>query len=305
MTNARARSTFPGHMQNPIRSLDDLRREIDEIDDAIHDLIMRRAALLGDIAAAKGAGANGPGGAYLRPGREALVLRRLVARHRGQFPKPALVRLWRELISAPLALQGAFAAAVYAPDGISGYWDLARDHYGSHTSFVPYHAVGQVIAALGDGSAVVGVLPLIQAEDADPWWRHLVRVDDKGPQIVARLPFAGAGNARDKGAQALVIGAIVPERTGRDRSYLALEVEGELSRTKLRAELKRSGLEPTFFASWQSAGERRRLHLVEIDDFVSAGDARIANVTAAMEGTIDRVYLLGSYAVPFGDKELA
>ncbi|HEY6335214.1 MAG TPA: chorismate mutase [Alphaproteobacteria bacterium] len=291
-------------MQNPIRSLEDLRREIDEIDDAIHDLIMRRASLLGDIAVAKGATANGPGSAYLRPGREALVLRRLIARHRGQFPKPALVRLWRELISAPLSLQGAFTAAVYAPDEASTYWDLARDHYGSHTAFVRHHAVGQVIAALGDGSAVVGILPAIQAEDADPWWRHLIRDDAKGPRIAARLPFAGSGNARDRRAEALVVGAILPEPTGRDRSYVALEVQGELSRTKLRAGLKRSGLEPTLFASWQPAGEPRRLHLVEIDDFIAPGDARIANLMTTMAETIDRVYLLGSYAVPFSDKEL-
>ena len=35
----------------------------------------------------------------LRPGREALILRRLVARHRGPFSRAVLVRLWRELIS--------------------------------------------------------------------------------------------------------------------------------------------------------------------------------------------------------------
>ncbi|HYB08529.1 MAG TPA: chorismate mutase [Alphaproteobacteria bacterium] len=288
-----------------MRSLEDLRREIDEIDDAIHDLIMRRAALLGDIAAAKGAAANGPSGTYLRPAREALVLRRLIERHRGQFPKPALVRLWRELISAPLSLQGAFTAAVYAPDEASGYWDLARDHYGSHTAFVRHHAVGQVIAALGDGSAVVGILPAIQAEDADPWWQHLIRDDDKGPRIAARLPFAGAGNARDGQAEALVVGAIVPEPTGRDRSYIAVEIGGELSRTKLRGGLKRSGLEPRLFASWQPSGEQRRLHLVEIDDFIAPNDARIADFSTSMAGMVDRVYFLGSYALPFSDKELA
>ena len=202
MTIARARSTFPGNMQNPVRSLEDLRREIDEIDDAIHDLIMRRASLLGHIAAAKAKSANGQGGAYLRPGREALVLRRLVARHRGQFPKPALVRLWRELISAPLSLQGAFTVAVYAPEGSAGYWDLARDQYGSHTSFAGYRTVNQVIAALGDGSAIVGILPVIRAEDGESWWHLLIRADDKGPKIIARLPFAGAGNARDGAAEA-------------------------------------------------------------------------------------------------------
>ena len=37
-----------------------------------------------------------------RPGREAEIVRRLLRRHRGAFPRPVIVRLWRELLSARL-----------------------------------------------------------------------------------------------------------------------------------------------------------------------------------------------------------
>ena len=53
-------------------SLEDLRREIDEIDTAIHDLLMRRSALVDKVAQAKGSGellnrlhANRPKGAAI------------------------------------------------------------------------------------------------------------------------------------------------------------------------------------------------------------------------------------------------
>ncbi len=156
--------------------LDDLRREIDQIDDAIHDLLMRRAAVVERIGAAKGS----PGQAvYLRPAREATILRRLMARHSGGFPAQVVVRMWREMITALTRIQGPFAVAVYAPEEKRGFWDIARDHYGS---FVPMTAVNTAAAALravSDGTATVGVVPYPAEDDNDPWWRFLVSADVK------------------------------------------------------------------------------------------------------------------------------
>lgn len=292
-------------MQQPLRSLEDLRREIDEIDDAIDDLIMRRTALLGEIAAAKGAVRPAAPGAFLRPGREAIVLERLVARHRGPFPKPALVRLWREIISAPLAVQGAFSVAVFAPKDQPGYWDLARDHYGCHTAFVPHTTPGQVIGALAEGGAVVGVLPAIQDDETDPWWRLLAREDTAVPCVIARLPMAPSGNARGERLEALVVGPVAPEPTGRDRSYIALETPEELSRARLKSQLNKIGLEPCFFASWAEPANGRRLILVEVRGFVAKDDARLAKFKDAMARQVRRVFYLGGYALPFSAEELA
>ena len=55
------------------------RREIDRIDDAIHGLLMDRTAKVEKIRKLKNGG-NGRAGGFLRPTREAEVLRRLVAR---------------------------------------------------------------------------------------------------------------------------------------------------------------------------------------------------------------------------------
>ncbi len=111
-------------MATSTSALDDLRRRIDQIDDQLHDLIMQRAEVVEAVARAK----KRAGIATVRPGREAALLRRLVERHRGRFPRTVLVRLWRELISGAISLQGEFAVAVYAPGGLPDYWDLARDH---------------------------------------------------------------------------------------------------------------------------------------------------------------------------------
>jgi chorismate mutase / prephenate dehydratase len=292
-------------MQQPLRSLEDLRREIDEVDDAIHDLVMRRTDLVAQVAAAKGSRLDRIPGRFLRPGREAVVIRRLLARHHGAYPKAALVRLWRELITAPLPVQGAFSVAVYTPETEPGYWDLARDHFGSGTPFTPHHSPSQVVAALVEGSAVVGVLPLIEDGDRDPWWRTLAREDPRAPVIIARLPLAAARNVRGEALGALAIGPVAPEPTGDDHSYLVLEAGDELSRTSLGAQLIRVGLEPCMFASWGEPDRARRLYLVEVCDFVAEGDPRLAKFRAAAGPELRRIFFLGSYAVPFTAAELA
>jgi len=120
--------------------LDDLRRQIDGIDDALHDLLMRRAEIAERIGKLKSDNAGGAPAVFLRPGREAIVLRRLVARHRGALPKAVLVRLWRELVSALLRLQGPFAVAVQGAGHGPGCWELARDHFGSLTPITAHES---------------------------------------------------------------------------------------------------------------------------------------------------------------------
>ena len=75
-----------------------LRAEIDSIDDAVHDLLMRRAALSARMAASRVKNDSFP----YRPGREAGILRRLLARHHPPLPAGTMVRIWREIIAASL-----------------------------------------------------------------------------------------------------------------------------------------------------------------------------------------------------------
>src|SRR5262249_38330460 len=125
-------------------AIDDLRRQIDEIDTQLHDLLIRRSAVVGEIGALKGNGYGNRNG-FFRPGREALLIRRLVERHRGWLPRATIVRMWRELLSATLRQQGPFVVAVFAPEASSGYWDLARDHFGSLMPATAHDKAGQVV----------------------------------------------------------------------------------------------------------------------------------------------------------------
>jgi chorismate mutase/prephenate dehydratase len=273
--------------------LDDLRRRIDEIDDQLHDLLMQRTEIVAAIGREKQTGNV----AALRPGREAMILRRLMARHRGNFSRAALVRMWRELLSTTVGLQTRFAVAVYAPEP-SGYWDIARDHFGSNTPLTAFRSVGQVIHAVTEGQASVGILPMPREDDSDPWWRFIMSPDDSTPRILARLPFGARGNARHDGGDALVIGSGTVEATGDDCSLVVVEASGDLSRARLFTAAGQAGLACSFCASYR-AGDHATLYLMELTDFVPPHDPRLAHLCEQLAGVaIDRIVVLGTYATP-------
>src|SRR3954454_5148571 len=75
------------------KTLDELRAKIDQVDDAMHDLLMYRADVTLAIGGAKQGTANGALAPAMRPAREAQILRRLLARHKGPLPPRVIVRV--------------------------------------------------------------------------------------------------------------------------------------------------------------------------------------------------------------------
>jgi chorismate mutase/prephenate dehydratase len=273
--------------------LEGLRQRIDEIDDRLQDLLVERLDIVASVATHKrGKGAI----AAHQPARETEIIRRLVRRNRGGFPAATLVRMWRELLAATVQLQSSFAVAVYAPPQALGFWDLARDHYGSHTPMVPYRSASQVIGAVMDGQVAVGVLPMPAEDDPDPWWRHLLSTDGNAPHVIARLPFGARGNARPNGADALAIGRGGEQPTGQDRTFFATENAPDISRGRIVSTLSGLGLACTFIASCEHADVANTL--IEIDGFVPPGDPRLDRFQAQLGKSLYRLLRFGSYAVP-------
>jgi chorismate mutase-like protein len=272
--------------------LSDLRREIDDIDDQLHDLLMRRGGLVARIRDAK----QGDSGAVYRPGREAAVLRRLAGRHKGPLPVAVIVRLWRELISAFVGMQGHFAVALWE-DGNRGCRDLARDHFGSIVPLSVHATPRGVIRAVFDGEATVGVLPLPRDDDDDPWWLALAGGGDSGVRISARLPFVAGGNSYGAADGAMVIADIDPDPSGSDLSYVAVHYAEAMSRARLGAALEEVGLTGSVIAQSTESDGGGVYYLVEIDDFVTQSDVRLARLVENAE-EIDSARVVGVCATP-------
>ncbi len=282
-------------MSSTLSDLAELRRHIDEIDERMHELLIERAAIVGKVAANKQASGKGADPAFYQPAREAQILRRLAARHRGALPFASVVRMWREMLAATVRLETRFEVAVFAPAEEQGVWDLARDHYGSLTPMSAYRSTSQVIRAVREGRASVGVLPMPHEGDPDPWWRQLLSHDEDAPRVVARLPFGARGNARSDG-DALAIGRGAQQETGSDRTFFATESAACISRERFLDLLASVDLACTFFACWEHAQET--VSLIEVEGLVRLSDPRLQNFRARLGAALSRLLPLGGYALP-------
>lgn len=277
-----------------------LRQEIDVIDDSIHDLIMERTKVVERVRKAKQ-----DEKIKIRPAREAEILYRLMARHAGSFPKPELARIWREMIVATLRFEGPFSVAVSKPEGEQGCWDLARDQYGAFTPVTRHVSNRGVVEAVRNGDATVGVLPLPRPDDVDHWWRLLVSTMPETPKIIARLPFIPGGNSRGT-EDALVICNVAQEKTGRDRSFLAIEAEEDIGAKAIEAALSQAGFSTMFHLLWHDPNRPAAwTYLVEALDFIDEGGRQVSRLMDGLGGRAKRVLHLGGYAVPLDATDMA
>lgn len=284
-------------MNTTPRSLDELREEIDAIDRQLHALIQQRGDLAGEIAEIKKRESID----RVRPGREAALMRTLMARHSSAFPPGAILRIWREIISSLVLMEmPEYSIAVYAAGDDQGCWDLARDQFGSRTPMTAHPSARDAISQVFEGAAALAVVPCPTEDAPGNWWLNLCAPN--APRILYRLPFFGRGNARGGSGDApdaLAIGRMTSEETGDDRTVLVLETGGDLSRTGLGEILAGAKLTPTLLAP-SAAGAR--LCYAEVEGFVAADDIRLAILDG--RDAIQRTTIIGSYATPIGDPAL-
>jgi chorismate mutase len=262
------------------------------IDDQMHDLLIERAEIVAQVAASKRSGDV----AFYQPAREAQILRRLAARHHGILPVAPVLRIWREMLAATVRLETPFAVAVSVPAQSQGLWDLARDHYGSHTPMSACRSSREVIRAVIEGNATVGILPTPEAGEPDPWWPHLGSQNDNALQVVARLPFGIRGNARSDNTDAFVIACSAPQQTGADRTLFVIQSVIDTSRARLRELLAAADLNGIFLASYEDA--QRTLHLIDLEGFIPASDPRISRFYKQFGAAQHRLLSFGGYASP-------
>lgn len=136
--------------------LRELRDKIDTVDAKLQALIQSRAQYAESIAEIKRR--NGDRQFY-RPEREAEVLRQVVARNRGPLTNDVVSRLFREIMSACLALESPLKVAFLGPAGTFTQ-EAAFKHFGQSVETTPLAAIDEVFREVEAGGANFGVVPV-------------------------------------------------------------------------------------------------------------------------------------------------
>ena len=132
--------------------LDRLRAAIDRVDDAILENLNERARLAREVGTLK------VGQAY-RPEREAQVLARLMERNPGPLQGETVALLFREIMSACLALERPVTVAYLGPRGTFSE-RAAMKHFGLAAEALEQPSIDEVLCTVESGAADFGVIPV-------------------------------------------------------------------------------------------------------------------------------------------------
>lgn len=288
-------------MENYNEQLQNLRKEIDQIDDSLHEQIIKRANIVLEIAKLKKKLAETTGQAMTwHPAREITIIRRLIAKNNEAFPKTSIFRIWREMFGALINLQEPFSVGVFMPQRGAGFLEIARDQFGAYSPCTVYNSIGQVIRDVSEHIVSVGIIPIFdEQESPSPWWIKMLSAQDKKLKVVARLPLIGPGEGRGGGKEAYVIATIPNEQTGDDLSLIVIEVlEINLSTSALKEKLKKTGIQiEKIYASYM-IDDKQCAYLADVKGYLAEDDPRIKKLCSEKKKNIAKITVIGGYAVP-------
>jgi chorismate mutase/prephenate dehydratase len=149
------------------RDLAQVREAIDAIDAQIQELLAERARCaqrvaeikLADVVAARERGEPDREVEYYRPEREAQVLRRIIERDAGPLEGATVAHIFREIMSACLALERPLQVAYLGPEGTFTQ-AAALKHFGHAAVCIPQVTIDAVFSEVESGHCNYGIVPV-------------------------------------------------------------------------------------------------------------------------------------------------
>jgi chorismate mutase/prephenate dehydratase len=140
--------------------LDEWRSRINDLDEQILHLLNQRAAValrIGELKQQKEL-------PYYVPEREAEIIDRVLRLNPGPLPAEAIRAVWREILSASLALEHPLLVAYLGPPATFTH-QAATLHFGSSARFGPRQSIAEIFDAVEKGHAEFGVVPVENSTD--------------------------------------------------------------------------------------------------------------------------------------------
>ncbi len=136
-------------------NLKDLRQKIDSLDEKIIELLNQRTDLVLEIGKLKSEESRG----VYSPERESEIYQKIEKMAKGALPKDALKSIYREVMSAALALEKALRIVYLGPE--ASFTHLAAlSKFGSSVSYVSATTISEIFQEVDQKRADYGVIPV-------------------------------------------------------------------------------------------------------------------------------------------------
>lgn len=271
-------------------SLAELRRQIDDIDAELLVLMNRRARVAQSVGSLKQTGQR----SFYQPGREAQVLRRVAALNDGPLTSRQIGFVFREIMSACLALEAPLTVGYPRSDGFAGE-RAVRERFGRCVDPVPVEDIAALIRAVESCETDLGVVPV---GGLTPTLLECLR--GTGLMICAE---GALELSPDRPERYWVIGTLAPPPSGKDRTTMLLHVG-----------LDDEGIDEALGPFTERGVDLSRIEtlarepgvgdgIVCVDAEGHAGDEPLAGALEALRGLGRLMGVLGSYPCAEGEAD--
>lgn len=267
-----------------------LRQRIDALDEEMVQLLIKRMQIVREVGELKRS--QGEANSFIRPDREALMLRNLMTRFRGtDFPESAAAAIWRIIIGASTSTESPLNLSIAHGLEEGSAVALAREYFGPNMPCRLHNFPDDVLSDLQEDVHCIGVF----TGDYPPsprgtWWQQLALSSTTPRHVFARLPFVLYRRVADS-QPVFLVGSLAPAPTGDDATLLMVEAD----------------ITPTLREGWSVLQTSRTEHgvcsLLEVTGWnlpESDGFTEIAyHLQKTLAGTSAKLHFLGAYAQPF------
>jgi len=137
------------------RTLEEIRHDIDKLDDALIDLLNKRVGLAQEVGRVKGKD-NAP---FFTPERERHIFAKLEENNPGPLQNRQLIAIYREVISAARAAEKPLEVAFWGPEGTFTHL-AAIETFGRSTNFQAKESIAEVFYSVDHGHCDYGLAPI-------------------------------------------------------------------------------------------------------------------------------------------------
>jgi chorismate mutase len=216
-----------------------LRKSIDNIDNQIIDLLNERIDIILKVSDYKKSIKDK---FFIKSAREADMIKNLVSKANPNFPKSTIVNIWRKIITSANVLEQNLIIDIHNPNQNPNYEHLVKEYYGD---FVPVNHrdnANDIIADLEKETIRIGVFALTTKSISQHWWLNLANNNSK-VKIFAKIPFIRYKKDQNQQNDDLFIAAIKDaEKSEDDNTLLSIELDNNISKTKIQNILAEVGL---------------------------------------------------------------
>lgn len=284
------------------KNLQQIRSEIDLIDNQIIELLKQRMILIPLVSQIK---KNNREKFFIKSSREADMIKNLVNKVDNNFLKLAIIKIWRKIITVANMEEQIIKIGIHNPNSVSDYEYIVKDYYCEQVEINNYGNVSDLILAIQNSQINIAIFKIpddpnnFEKKDSfqENWWINLAN-NQIGLKIYAKIPLVELNSKKKKTNINLIACAIKDyEKSIEDKTLICIELSENISKNQIQNWLNNNKIEAKFLKDTKLNQINGVIfYLLEIEGFFIEEDFKNLEFITGMPKPF--IKILGHYPSP-------